>query len=572
MADNNAVPLQEAALQQPGDSNQFPRSSDDSVTTRHDGMLTPDLKTVVSNTPKDLALAETEICYIDFHTNLPPLASPAPTELPMPDLTPYTCAMEWSTWRKVTVMIFVTYFSCYSGISAASYNSPMIELQEKWHISHVVYELGSTLFCIGFAIMPMVLAPFSELIGRRWVILGSSSVFLLCMTMCGVTNSFAGMAIARFFVGCGGSVFSSLLGGIISDIYPSEKLNTPMAALAAATLFGTGFGPLICGYIAARHSWRWVFYMQSICDGAFLVYGLFFLKESRADALLRRKAKALNSWYDKLEDAGCIGVKVPVDPEKPFAGYKTVRIRWRCKSDEQRQGLLQMICMSFYRPFHFLFTEPVVFFFSLWISFAWGILFLTFSAIPLVFGNRYGFDLEQKGAVASTMCVGTMIAFIMSVCEDKYLRKHHPEKVLMPEHRLYFACLESFFLPIGLFWFGWTCYSSVHWIVPTMAIAVATMGIFSIFLSCFNFSTDCYGHYASSVLAAQSFLRNMFGGVFSLFTREMFEKIGYSGASSLLGGVALALSLVPWALVLFGPRIRARSKICSEIMRAKGEK
>lgn len=48
-----------------------------------------------------------------------------------------------------------------------------------------------------------------------------------------------------------------------------------------------------------------------------------------------------------------------------------------------------------------LFTEPVVFFFSLWVSFSWAILYLNFSAIPLVFSTNHNFNVEQSGAVFS---------------------------------------------------------------------------------------------------------------------------------------------------------------------------
>lgn len=46
-----------------------------------------------------------------------------------------------------------------------------------------------------------------------------------------------------------------------------------------------------------------------------------------------------------------------------------------------------------------LFTEPVVFFFSLWVAFSWAVLYLQFGSIPLVFQTNHGFDLEQSGAV-----------------------------------------------------------------------------------------------------------------------------------------------------------------------------
>lgn len=50
-----------------------------------------------------------------------------------------------------------------------------------------------------------------------------------------------------------------------------------------------------------------------------------------------------------------------------------------------------------------LFTEPVVFFFSLWAAFSWAVLYLQFSAIPLVFRTNHNFNVEQTGAVFTGM-------------------------------------------------------------------------------------------------------------------------------------------------------------------------
>lgn len=44
-------------------------------------------------------------------------------------------------------------------------------------------------------------------------------------------------------------------------------------------------------------------------------------------------------------------------------------------------------------------TEPVVFWFSLWIAFAWGVLYLSFAGIPIVFADAYLFNSQQSGAV-----------------------------------------------------------------------------------------------------------------------------------------------------------------------------
>ena len=52
-----------------------------------------------------------------------------------------------------------------------------------------------------------------------------------------------------------------------------------------------------------------------------------------------------------------------------------------------------------------------------------------------------------------------------------------------------------------------------------------------------------------------------------MFTKQMFTKMTYQGAGSFLGAVSALLTIVPWVLIFYGPRIRARSKIASEMMR-----
>lgn len=50
-----------------------------------------------------------------------------------------------------------------------------------------------------------------------------------------------------------------------------------------------------------------------------------------------------------------------------------------------------------------LFTEPVVFAFSVWISFSWAVLYLQFGSIPVVFETNHGMNIEQVGAIFTCM-------------------------------------------------------------------------------------------------------------------------------------------------------------------------
>jgi len=296
--------------------------------------------------------------------------------------------------------------------------------------------------------------------------------------------------------------------------------------------------------------------------------------------LQSKKAKCLNAWYEARERGGYFGFDMTAG-EGAERREESQRIRWLVKSDEERESIHKMVGISVYRPFHLLFTEPVVFFFSLWVAFSWAVLYLTFSAVGLVFADTYKFSVQQSGAVFASMSVGATLATILSINQEKVLahfisisktQESHSRSLLgkldlsSPEARLYFACIESALLPIGLFWFGWSAFPNIPWIVPTMAVACATMGIYSIYLATFNYLADTYHRYASSALAAQSFCRNMLGGVFPLVTPALFNNLGFAKASSLLGALGAGLTIVPWVLVFWGPWIRARSKFAREIM------
>lgn len=292
----------------------------------------------------------------------------------------------------------------------------------------------------------------------------------------------------------------------MSDIYHTADRNKPMALFSGAALFGTGCGPLVCGFVAQNTTWRWIFYLQGISCGIMVALICVIFKETRGSVLLSRKAKALNQWYEAREESGYYGFDMPNTTGKKVSQ----RVRWKVAADEERSSLSKMIGISLVRPFHLLLTEPVVFWFSLWVAFSWAVLYLTLAAIPLVFQRNHGFSLQQANSVFAAMCVGAALATVLSIYQEK-VAKRHGKLATTPEGRLYFACVESALMPIGLFMFGWTSFPNIHWVVPSIAIALATMGIFAIYLAVFNYLADTYHRYASSALAAQSFCRNILG-------------------------------------------------------------
>lgn len=571
--------------------------------------------------------------YLSFDTELPVIhadagssssAAAAATDLPPPpDLAPYGDPHAWPESRKNVMLLLSCVATLLTAYAAGAYSPPTDLMAAEFGCSRTAVLAGITLFTTGFALAPMVLAPLSEIHGRYPVFVGSGVVFVAFQAACAGVAGLGGMLASRFFCGVGGSVFSTMVGGVIADIWHKDERNRPMALFSGAVLVGTGLGPLSASVMVHRWGgegavirgptamWKWVFWHQAVLDFVLAVLIALLFHESRGCVLLRRKAKKLNEYYESLESRGYYGVwvKSPAgfphqrhtaegDAEKglaaqpmvtrydapPPTGARLQRVRWAVKEDEQHASLAQMMSVSLLRPFHLLFTEPVVFFFSLWVSFAWATLYLTFAAIPLVFSRQYGFNTEQSGYVFIAMIVGSILATTIGVTQENLLR--HPQwqqphkgeeehsrppsrfwalmrrrfPVEAPESRLYFICVSSILLPLGLYLFGFTSHPSVHWMSPTVAIGLATMGIYYIYLATFNYLADAYHDYASSALAAQSFCRNILGGCFPLVVGPLFTRLGEDAAGGLLGAIATALTVVPWVLAFHGDKIRRRSR------------
>lgn len=540
------------------------------ASSSHDATNVSD--TTACNSPKDI-----EYVYLDFDTQIavtPVFRDGAVKEYPVcPNLKHYDDPYTWSKTRKT----LMTWVSCATNGAAAyaagSYAAPQAQLTELWDISDVAYNVGISIFVAGFGIGPMFLAPFSEINGRRPVFIASGSLFVICQLGCALTQSYGGMLAARLFAGIGGSTFSTMVGGVLADIWISSERNSPMVLFAGWTLFGTGLGPLVSGFVAQNALWRWVFYIQIITSGVLVGLVAMFFKETRGPIILSRKAKVLNKWYEKLESLGAIGVETPHDISQSSSGDKlqvsnVQRIRYKVLAEEQRASVWKMIKLSLTRAAHLLVTEPVVMCFSAWISLAWSILYLQFSSIPLVYATSYDFDLQQSGAVFAAVCVGGILSTVLSIYQDKWaVKKFGSRFTKSPEGRLWFTCAEALLMPIGMFWFGWSCYSFVHWIVPTIALGALTMGIFSIFLATFNYMADVYQSYASSALAGAGVCRNFLAAVFPLIANRMFTKLGFQAASSLLGGVGFLLATGPILLIWFGPRIRLKSKVARQFVK-----
>ena len=145
---------------------------------------------------------------------------------------------------------------------------------------------------------------------------------------------------------------------------------------------------------------------------------------------------------------------------------------------------------------------------------------MCFSAFPIVYEVNRGWSQ----GIASLSFLGVMIGMISAIIYTIWDNKRYAKASAKwdgkapPEARLPPCLLPSVLLPVGLFWFAWTNYPSIHWSVSVIGAAPVGFGMVLVFLSIFNYLIDSYVIYAASVLAANAVLRSLFGAAFPLLT------------------------------------------------------
>jgi hypothetical protein len=196
----------------------------------------------------------------------------------------------------------------------------------------------------------------------------------------------------------------------------------------------------------------------------------------------------------------------------------------------------------------------------------YGTLYLFFAAFPIVFQKQRGWNAGEGGLAFLGIAVGLLSAFGYIIPDNNRYVKMQGRNGgrAPPESRLPPCLVGSVALPVGLFWFAWTCQPSAHYMVSIAAGVPFGFGMNLVFLAIMNYLIDSYTIYAASVLAANSVLRSLCGAAFPLFTRHLYEKLGANWATSVPAFLALACVPFPFLFYYYGASIRIRCKFAAE--------
>jgi len=293
-------------------------------------------------------------------------------------------------------------------------------------------------------------------------------------------------------------------------------------------------------------SWRLIEYITLIISAFAWTVSFFFLPESYLPILLDWKSKQLRRHTGKEMYV----------------------------SAQSRSSFLQRMKHAIPLPVILLTTEPVISVLGAYLVLLYCILFTFLSGFDYIFKMTYNLSIGQTGSCFGAIAVGATIATFAAPGLYVWARrktKYEHGAMVPPEFRLWPAIIASPFLPISLFWLGWTNYPTVSVWSGLIACGLFGAVLISIYISSYEYIIDSYGKHAASALASITMARYLVAGGMVMAARPMYEGIGVHWTLTILGGLSLLLTPGPVLFSIYGARLRDRSRYTDILTQSESE-
>ncbi|KIW00089.1 uncharacterized protein PV09_08275 [Verruconis gallopava] len=447
----------------------------------------------------------------------------------------------WPMWYRCIIIFMISYSTLTVVMYSTSYTSAIPGIMSSFNIDNeTIPVLGITTYMIGLALGSVVLAPLSEMYGRRPIYLVAMAMFCLLTIPCALAPNLEAILITRFFGAIAGSALISNSPGTVNDIVTEEYRALAFSLWSIGPMNGPVVGPLVGGFVFENLGWRWTNWIICILSGVGFAM-LLCIKETYAPAILRKKVMVRK----KETDDG----------------------RWWCRYDDKKD-FWPLLRLNLSRPFIMTIKEPICIFWDIYIALLYAILYLCFVAYPIVFSDLRGWSPGITGLAYMGIGIGSLICIASEPAIRKMINSHKPDPATgrpPPESMVSIVCIGAITVPIGEMIFAWTCTPNVHWIVPILAGIPFGFGNTSVFIYASNYLVHSYGIYAASALAGNSVFRSLVGGTLPLAGPSLYRSLGPHYAGTLLSCLEFLCVPIPFVFYRYGHKIRMKSTLIRQM-------
>lgn len=260
-----------------------------------------------------------------------------------------------------------------SAVSAYTFLSPVASSILAPSLEHIGRDLNIhndsekslclSIFVLGFAFGPLVLAPVSEIYGRNITLQGSQIMFFIFNCACGFAMTKEQLLAFRFLGGVGGSAPLALGPGVLADLFSADERGLSIGIYTLLPILGPAIGPICGGFITQYSTWRWGFWGTAIVNVPILVLGMAFLEETYAPVLLRRRKQKLF-----LE-----------------TGNQALFTRY----DQSDRTFTSELSQAMMRPMKLMATQIIIVVMGLYQAYLYGLMYIVLTTFPRLWAEDY---------------------------------------------------------------------------------------------------------------------------------------------------------------------------------------
>lgn len=447
--------------------------------------------------------------------------------------------MNWTKRKKYSIIAVLSVNTLITPLASSGFAPGVPDVMRDFQsTSELLATFVVSVYILGFAFGPLLIAPLSEMYGRRHLYNVTNVLFIAFTVACALSTSMDMLIGFRFLAGCVGATPVTIGGGTIADLIPLEQRGRAMAIWAIGPLLGPVVGPVAGGYLIQAKGWPWAFWLICILSGVVTIATFIVMKETYAPVVLEHKAARLRKETGNERLHSALGSTL---------SHK------------------QQLARAVVRPTKMLIFSPIVLSLSVYIALIYGILYILFTTFTFVFQGQYGFSAGTVGLTFIPLGIGMMIGMgTFGYLSDKFIKEAMAQPGgVKPEHRMPFVLSipPGLLIVAGLFIYGWTVEKHTHWIAPMIGTSLVGVGMIGVMMCTQTYIIDAFTLHAASAIAANTVLRSTVGALLPLVGLRMYNNLGLGWGNSLLAFLALVMVPLPAVFKVYGERLRERFKV-----------
>lgn len=151
----------------------------------------------------------------------------------------------WPLWYKALIIAATSYSTVCCVLYSTSYTAAIPGMEAEFGVSDTLGVLGVTTYLLGMAAGAVILAPLSEMYGRRPIYIIALGLFVVFVIPTAVAKNFATILVVRFLGAFCAAAMISNAPGTVNDIVDDEHRALAFSIWSIGPLNGPVIGPVV---------------------------------------------------------------------------------------------------------------------------------------------------------------------------------------------------------------------------------------------------------------------------------------------------------------------------------------